>query len=121
LVGGKHQLADPGGRPLRRRLGAPPGGENLRLMTGAAAPGLFAVERRRRLRRQHERERVAGLERSLERGGMEVILHGVEAALAYVHTGGGPSTANRASAREPGGSIAPPAQRLVASERVTSS
>ena len=62
LVHVPHQLADPGRRALGRRLGAAPGGMNLRVVTGATAPGPLAAERRRGLRRQHERQRLAGLE-----------------------------------------------------------
>ena len=61
LVGREHELADPGGRLRGRGLGAPPGPENLGLVASAAAPGLLAVERRRGLGGQHERQRVARL------------------------------------------------------------
>src|SRR2546425_13045315 len=75
LIGREDQLADPLGRPPRHRPGALPGADDLLLVALAAAPGLGAVERRRRLGREPERQHAARLERRPARPGVGAMLH----------------------------------------------
>ena len=81
LVGGQHEVANPGGR-LR---GAGPGGraarEQIRLVRGAAGPGGLAVGGRRRLGRDHDGERGAGTQRGAQGPGVQVVVLGIQAAL----------------------------------------
>jgi hypothetical protein len=83
LVGGEHEVPDPPRCPRGRGLGAPPRLEDLGLVASTTVPGLLGVERRRGLSGQQQGQRRARFQGGVNGPGMEVIVHGVETALAF--------------------------------------